>query len=70
VSAKPKIKSLVVVAVAVEDQLVTEVVWLFTGPQTSRAAVDVIPEYSPTIARDGLLGVTLIPVIPLGTLTR
>ena len=70
-SAKPKTKSLAVVVVAVDDQLVDAVVCVFAVPQTSRTAPLVgIPEYSATIVRDHGWELLVIPVIPLGAFSK
>ena len=70
-SAKPKTKSVAVVVVAVDDQLVDPVVCVFEVPQTSRTAPLVgIPEYSVTIACDHGWELLLIPVIPPGAFSK
>src|ERR1041385_6457663 len=71
VSARPNPKSLVVVAVEGEAQVVEAMLWLATAPHTSTVTpLAGMPEYSATIVRDGWLGVTLIPVMPLGAFAR
>jgi hypothetical protein len=71
VSSRPKIRSLPVVAAALDDQVVEADESVLTGPHTSKMEPVVgIPEYSATMPREGLFGVTLTPVIPLGAFMR